>query len=498
MTGNTMTDMVMKNLSKEWLLAQKTDTGNSTQGLTREDLQHVLSSLRKNNNHRTRNESTVTYEKLVDSILAFKREQLNWTFIVHGKGPKSSLDIKMREYFIADRISIPTDAEQQLNDGRSSPLTPDEDEKEEEVRPPTPEPCHRVTVWKGSSEDFLSENVLWQFMRFDPQNDVKLYDPKVIVINRLGDDTHEVTVKRRNASGRLNLRLFGVAATREDDPMADNEQGEQELDPAFIAVAVDTQEVALKAIFQDKELSNIIKQETREWELQWMPHPSTIVLPQRLGRCDPTQVRGPMDEPFKYEPEVAQDHFLPVIGAPNTMRVILVIRPRKSAPKEKSEAELEFDSLVGFLQTLCEKDTTIAQIRVYCTEPKTKGKGQSLKVWAQWFDGFIVVAGGIVHMPQDGTDRKGNGKLFNNHHWASIFNSTYYNNNKHNKELRAYFRASEKEVKGVNRLLDRMQKAVAGTEKSKGDNANASGSGSGSGSSSRKHQRKAAHSEDDD
>ncbi|KAK7021552.1 hypothetical protein R3P38DRAFT_3541121 [Favolaschia claudopus] len=439
MTGNAMTDMVMKNLSKEWLLAQKTDTGNSKQGLTREDLQ--------------------------------------------------------------------TDAEQQLNDGRSSPLTPDEDEKEEEVRPPTPEPCHRITVWKGSSEDFLSENVLWRFMRFDPQNDVKLYDPKVIVINRLGDDTHEVTVKRRNASGRLNLRLFGVAATREDDPMADNEQGEQELDPAFIAVAVDTQEVALKAIFLDKELSNIIKQETGEWELQWMPHPSTIVLPQRLGRCDPTRARGPMDKPFEYEPEVA---FLPVIGSPNAMRVILVIRPRQSAPKEKSEAELEFDSLVGFLQTLCAKDATIAQIRVYRTEPKTKGKGQSLKVWAQWFDGFIAVAGGIVRMPQDGTDRKGNGKLFNNNHWASIFNSSadwagsfreaaaYYNNNKHNKELRAYFKASEKEVKGVNKLLDPMQKAVAGTEKGKGDNANASGSGSGSGSSSRKRQRKAAHSEDDD
>ncbi|KAJ7773569.1 hypothetical protein DFH07DRAFT_767532 [Mycena maculata] len=168
---------------------------------------------------------------------------------LHSNEKSGLVDLKLRELFKMGLISIPLDL----------PTSSESGSPGKKIRIPTPMPETRLKRWKGSLEEYNKEHDLgaslatvivasptsglkWAQSLLDPRADVKLYDPKVVVVNLLGDSHHQSLVTRYHELDLFDaIRFHGRRF--EDDNSEDEDEDEssepkittlEDLDPSAV------------------------------------------------------------------------------------------------------------------------------------------------------------------------------------------------------------------------------------------------------------------------
>ncbi|KAJ7349405.1 hypothetical protein DFH08DRAFT_807895 [Mycena albidolilacea] len=344
------------------------------------------------------------------------RLTVNWAYIEHGEsgGTASSVDMKLREFMQLGIIEVPPPAAE-------SPLTEPEPDKEEEssvlsVCAPTPLPAQRSRVWTGELQELDAgwQPILWDFLRFDPAGDVKMYDPKIVIVNQLGDGNHEAYVRRSNV---LDLSDANV---------------------------------------QDKRAYAVSCAIPGFEHVQRLP---------RLATWDPAK------ETDAFQFEVDDEHRLPAIGGPEALRILLVIEELKlEQPKILTRAEQRHVAVVKFLNGLHGTDPVVVEMRTHNKDNKQKhGKGPTPYGWASWLPQLLIIFKNNPRVPRCAkpelvqntivTKKHMAGLLQSSPDWASkcLMAAEVLALNRTHTELRRYlYRNDETDSIGIESFLKRV------------------------------------------
>ncbi|KAJ7897166.1 hypothetical protein B0H14DRAFT_2557815 [Mycena olivaceomarginata] len=374
--------------------SQKCTTGSTKKGLTVDTLSHILrlhlNVRRLRNRLKNWKEAAQHIMECTTAADPATRLTVNWAYIEHGEsgGAASSVDMKLRELVQLGIIEVPPPAAE-------SPLTEPEPDKEEEspvvsVRAPTPLPARRSRVWTGELQELDArwQPILWDFLRFDPGGDVKMYDPKIVIVNQLGDGNHEAYVRRSNVLDLSDgVRYCGIP---KEGVEAHPELHWEDMENDLVTVTVNTQFAVKKALFLDAvvktSLSNV--QDKRAYAVSCaIPGFEHVQRLPRLATWDPAK------ETDAFQFEVNEEHRLPAIGGPEALRILLVIEELKlEQPKILTRAEQRHVAVVEFLDGLHGTDPVIVEMRTHNKDNKQKhGKGPTPYGWASWLPQLLII-----------------------------------------------------------------------------------------------------------
>ncbi|KAJ7767494.1 hypothetical protein DFH07DRAFT_955014 [Mycena maculata] len=240
---------VFSRLSQDYLYAQHTLPGLQ--------MNHVKHMIRLFKDVQALRPTPQTFSSAVKMLVNLEGLLVSWEFILNGRGPHSNeksapVDLKLRQLFKMDLISIPAEY-----------LHLDSDSPDKSVRIPTPMPEQRLSQWRGNVTDYDGHTSIGEYISYAPGSDVKLYDPKAVVVNLLGDARSECSITRFNKLDISDLLRFH-GTPHEEDPNDDSIDDSSEPDMPtlqtldsnkLITVSVLTQEFVMRTVltkpFQD-------------------------------------------------------------------------------------------------------------------------------------------------------------------------------------------------------------------------------------------------------
>ncbi|KAJ7748736.1 hypothetical protein DFH07DRAFT_775564 [Mycena maculata] len=347
--------------------------------------------------------------------------EVSWPFILQGTGPHSNeksgpVDLKLRELFKMGLISIPVEyqhlsssTEDPPTSSQLDPLTSSESGSPgQKIRIPTPMPETRLKRWKGSLEEYKKEHdLIWDFVSHDPGADVKRYDPKIVVVDLLGDDHHESLVTRYHELDLSDAIRFHGRRLEDDDSDSDSEDESSELeittledlDPnSLITVTVLTQEIVRRAVLT-KPFTDAHGEE--DFVVSWvLPGYPIISFDGVIG--DVLYIHHHDDAPVgQFAERIDEEHLLPTLGPLNALRVLLFVAPYQNKVghfavldlrtilttcqvKELSESEKKNNLIAVYLGERHTDDSVLKEIQINHTSRDLKTKGQTPQCWERW------------------------------------------------------------------------------------------------------------------
>ncbi|KAJ7827532.1 hypothetical protein B0H14DRAFT_2595245 [Mycena olivaceomarginata] len=359
-------------------------TGSTKKGLTMDTLSHIsrlhLNVRRLRNRLKNWKEAAQHIMECTTAADPATRLTVNWAYIEHGEsgGAASSVNMKLRELVQLGIIEVPPPAAE-------SPLTELEPDKEEETQcfrcgAPTPLPAQRSRVWTGELQELDAgwQPILWDFLRFDPGGDVKMYDPKIVIINQLRDGNHEAYVRRSNVLGLSDgVRYCGIP---KEGVEAHPELHWEDIENDLVTVTVSTQFAVKKALFLDAvvktSLSNV--QDKHAYAV-------SCAIPgfEHVQRLPCLVTWDPAKETDAFQFEVNEEHRLPAIGGPEALRILLKILTR---------TEQRHVAVVEFLNSLHGTDPVIVEMHTHNKDNKQEhGKGPTPYGWASWLPQLLII-----------------------------------------------------------------------------------------------------------
>ncbi|KAJ7688214.1 hypothetical protein B0H16DRAFT_1487412 [Mycena metata] len=406
---------VLSRLTAEYLNSQHPPTGNGgLQVLQLRELLRAFFELDKLKN------SPKLFKDGVDQIINQPNLLVNWAWVVKPQGSGSRVDIKIRELYLANRLRLPMKTQQ--SGIPKSILTAEASDPPQ--RPPTPAPEKRLLQWEGPLEDF--PQVYRDFMRYDPQNDVKLHDPRICVINTLGHRNGTYSMKRfhntdewwtmTNYEGQLRIDLTPEQRGSERRP--------EYYDPDSFAVSLMTRELVQFVVGKEG-----LTPDTAFVVRLGVPRfPDPLML--ALYTHDPDQVpRG------TWADDVDKEHTFPAIGPENALRIVLYILPLEVEvwvvcclerdlmdlqPKPQLTGPARIRALVvDYLLGEYGENETIVKMRKVNSSKVEKHKGRTAKCWSTWASVLAFILDQEEYVPKTHiTDAAG--KKVSNEHLGSL------------------------------------------------------------------------------
>ncbi|KAJ7149999.1 hypothetical protein C8R43DRAFT_951560 [Mycena crocata] len=122
---------------------------------------------------------TPSYEEVITQIVG-EQIAINWDWVANPQGEGDRVSEKVHQFVDERLIVLPAD---------QNHLT---------IRPrPQPSFLTRHFIWGRTKEEFDEErnDLFWKLISHDPTCNSVDYDPKIIVLNSLGNDEHEIFAK---------------------------------------------------------------------------------------------------------------------------------------------------------------------------------------------------------------------------------------------------------------------------------------------------------------
>ncbi|KAJ7315533.1 hypothetical protein DFH08DRAFT_820464 [Mycena albidolilacea] len=399
--------------------SQKCTTGSTKKGLTVDTLSHILrlhlNVRRLRNRLKNWKEAAKHIMECTTAADPAARLTVNWAYIEHSEsgGTASSVDMKLRELMQLGIIEVPPPAAE-------SPLTELEPDKEEEssvllVRAPTPLPAQRSRVWTGELQELDAgwQPILWDFLRFDPAGDVKMYDPKIVIVNQLRDGNHEAYVRRSNVLDLSDgVRYCGIP---KEGIEAHPELHWEDMENDLVTVTVNTQFAVKKALFLDAvvktSLANV--QDKRAYAV-------SCAIPgfEHVQRLPHLATWDPAKETDAFQFEVDDEHRLPAIGGPEALRILLVIEELKlEQPKILTRAEQRHVAVVEFLNGLHDAHP-------HKDNKQKHGKGPTPYGWASWLPQLLIIFKNNPRVPHRAKPELAQNTIITKKHMAGLLQSS--------------------------------------------------------------------------
>ncbi|KAF8191566.1 hypothetical protein K438DRAFT_2139046 [Mycena galopus ATCC 62051] len=419
---------------------------------------------------------------------------INWTHVFYGSGSGTMVDKKMHEFYTRKLLDLPGDIDAKDMTPPSSPLTSsstgneDIDMSPDRLRQPTPLPEARFNRWIGTDDQLKEQDtIFWKFASYDPEADVKFYDPKVIIVHQ--PDPQQNIVQRWNSLDLTHLYHYtGVlkvyAEPSEMDMDLDNRDRDMiypgvadlvDLDPNYlITVSLDTRELIETVIYRSRRFHTSVF-------AGWVGHPDAPLIGP-LCTYDPDA--GPA---YEWNNDFPADHVLPATGAPNALRVALAIKRRVPLGQVKEEEEETEGQrinrlIVAYLLQVHGENATIKEIRRVNGDPKEKTKGRTPYAWTQWVTAIQAMRAKESKFPRV-VDNDAAGKvIFKTHLSAVLGNKSQWiasclssaeiidKCRATSPEMRAYLRKATGSAIGVDKFLKQLREletqiaqAAAGT-----------------------------------
>ncbi|KAJ7843562.1 hypothetical protein B0H14DRAFT_2585701 [Mycena olivaceomarginata] len=288
------------------------------------------------------------------------RLTVNWAYIKHGEssGAASSVDMKLRELVQLGIIEVP-------------------------CVPLHPYLLDTLVFGLGSSKSLmLGGNQSYGIFS------ASMYNPKIVIVNQLGDGNHEAYVRRSNVLDLSDgVQYCGIP---KEGVEAHPELHWEDMENDLVTVTVNTQFAVKKALFLDAvvetSLSNVQDKGTYTVSCAIPGFEHVQRLP-RLATCDPAK------ETDAFQFEVNEEHRLPAIGGPEALRILLVIEELKlEQPKILTHAEQRHVVVVEFLDGLHGTDPVIVEMCTHNKDNKQKhGKGPTPYGWASWLPQLLII-----------------------------------------------------------------------------------------------------------
>ncbi|KAJ7745858.1 hypothetical protein DFH07DRAFT_963211 [Mycena maculata] len=390
---------VFSRLTPEYLDAQHPLTG--TRGLQANHIRHMIRLFKSVAALRPTPQNYPTVVKMLSKLPGL---EVSWPFILQGTGPHSNeksgpVDLKLRELFKMGLISIPVEyqhlsssTEDPPTSSQLDPLTSSESGSPgQKIRIPTSMPETQLKRWKGSLEEYKKErNLIWDFVSHDPGADVKRYDPKIVVVDLLGDDYHESLVTRYHELDLSDAIWFHGRRLEDDDSDSDSEVESSELeittledlDPnSLITVTVLTQEIVRRAVLT-KPFTDTHGEE--DFVVSWvLPSYPIISFDGVIGNV--LYIHHHDDAPVgQFAERIDEEHLLPTLGPLNALRILLFVAPYQNKVKELSESEKKNNLIAAYLGEHHTDDSVLEEIQINHTSRDLKTKGQTPQCWERW------------------------------------------------------------------------------------------------------------------
>ncbi|KAJ7837253.1 hypothetical protein B0H14DRAFT_2589348 [Mycena olivaceomarginata] len=313
-----------------------------------------------------------------------------WTYIILGQGPATPID-KMLHQFLQQKHIIPPKKALEEETLPEAGNTGENVLGAENTVQEAPVIQSQSRQWDGSVLDFEKQHVklLWDFLVYDPVCDVKNYDPKVVVINRLGDEFCDITIRRSHVldfTDTNTIQYNGVLRSDMDKDISDPDL--HELEDTLITVSLRTQAVISEAIYKDETLSTTLAFNQDPYAVSWMiPGFKDVEVQGPLATWDPEAY-------FKWDVSVNGDHWIPAIGQREALRIVLVIH-RTTIPESDVTPAEESDPVVKYLLLRHKDNTVLEEIRTandIAAGKKSKSTGRTPKVWARWVGAIHTIS----------------------------------------------------------------------------------------------------------
>ncbi|KAJ6498216.1 hypothetical protein DFH09DRAFT_1290093 [Mycena vulgaris] len=408
---------VLSKLTAEYLLVFNQSAGHAPHPLFRNaqapelqlsDLVKILTAIFKLTNSKLTN-APVTYQTAVAAIIK-ENVGVDWAVIKKGGSKVKGVERVMAQLLNRNKIKAPS-----LQPARrqSSPLSDDptpesppktktepentgsgrQDEekgvdKDKDEEPSGPEKLCRI--WAGSSEDFSEQRdaISWDFIFYDSTGDFKLHDPKVIVVNYIGDDSNDMIVKRFNAADLSKfITYYGRNRTPDGPSIVDDKS---ELEDGFTV-----------NLFTKGLIKKLIVDRVRHSFSEDVAYQVTWALP---GATSPLE----MPPLLTYHPEdvpaltwnVGDNDTLLAVGPANALRIILSITPyRHDDIPQITETERINRLVVEYLLSLHGTSPIIREVRLANSNTLTKHKGRTPEAWYELVR-KIAQANDVFRVPQ--------------------------------------------------------------------------------------------------
>ncbi|KAF8188164.1 hypothetical protein K438DRAFT_1972354 [Mycena galopus ATCC 62051] len=271
---------------------------------------------------------------------------INWTHVFYGSGSGTMVDKKMHEFYTRGLLDLPGDIDARDMTAPSSPLTPSPLALGNEDTNMSPEV--RFNRWTGTEDQLKEQDTIFsKFASYDPEADVKLYDPKVIIVHQL--DPQQNIVQRWNSLDLTHLRRYtGLPKVCADPSEMDVDLDDRDmiypgvadladLDPNYlITISLDTRDLIETVIYRSRRFhtSDVVYQVFAGW----VGHPDAPLIGP-LCTYDPDA--GPE---YEWNNDFPAHHVLPATGAPNALRIALAIKthvPLGLVEEEEEETEAQ-------------------------------------------------------------------------------------------------------------------------------------------------------------
>ncbi|KAJ7689523.1 hypothetical protein B0H14DRAFT_2652780 [Mycena olivaceomarginata] len=373
-------------LTPEWLLRiTKVHHRVDQKGLTVDTLSHILrlhlNVRRLRNRLKNWKEAAQHIMECTTAADPATRLTVNWAYIEHGEsgGAASSVDMKLRELVQLGIIEVP------LLNHLSRNRNPIKRKRAQwfQCVPLHPYLLDALEFGLGSSKSLmLGGNQSYGIFS------ASMYDPKIVIVNQLGDGNHEAYVRRSNVLDLSDgVRYCGIP---KEGVEAHPELHWEDMENDLVTVTVNTQFAVKKALFLDAvvktSLSNV--QDKRAYAVSCaIPGFEHVPRLPRLATWDPAK------ETDAFQFEVNEEHRLPAIGGPEALRILLVIEELKlEQPKILTRAEQRHVAVVEFLDGLHGTDPVIVEMRTHNKDNKQKhGKGPTPYGWASWLPQLLII-----------------------------------------------------------------------------------------------------------
>ncbi|KAF8127794.1 hypothetical protein K438DRAFT_2000540 [Mycena galopus ATCC 62051] len=256
---------------------------------------------------------------------------------------------------------------------------------------PTPLPAKSFDLWTGTESEFNTDledhnGKLWKLFSYDPAADVKLNDPKVVVVSTIDPEDH--IVKRFHSLDLTDItryrgRLLNPEKAVDADGSIDWDVVTlNDLDPNSLVTISLLSRPLIEQVIVNKALFD---------------HENGYGVYWTLAGHLTGHVYGPLctyhsdDNPSLQWHDLADEaHYVPSAGSPNALRIVLILkvyhRPSASAPAAPAAVgRARINGLVvAWMTKSYGQQGAVLQIQAVHADPAQKTKPRSPKVWAEW------------------------------------------------------------------------------------------------------------------
>ncbi|KAJ7170373.1 hypothetical protein C8R43DRAFT_944889 [Mycena crocata] len=357
---------------------------------------------KKKHNKEHLNPSPPFYEEAIAQIVG-EQIAVDWDWVANLQGEGDRVSEKVRQFVDDKLIVLPAD---------QNHLT---------IQPrPQPSLLTRHLTWGGTKEEFDEErnDLFWKLVSHDPTCNSIDYDPKIIVLNHLGNDEHEFFAKRfhhpelNEAVRYLGRRKEGA----EDEPAGTvtNKLELQELDlTCHVLVSVRTRKLIEKVILFGR---TIMPGEAPGYYVYW-----TLPGVNAGEKWGPLYIYNPEDsDEGKWGPGIDGRHCIPALGPNNALRIMLVVDPLPSSQYLSDEERITV-LFVQYLQCTHGHDQKIEEIcDIFHSKDHTKrNAGRTPAQWTSWLPSIAAIMED-KEVPEDASETDIAGKKITQVHVAAF------------------------------------------------------------------------------